>query len=77
MVVVPNYALAPQVTLETIALQVARAVAWTWRNASLYGGDPSRIVAEGRGEADPLSDNATPEHRDENRRIEIVLNRAR
>jgi arylformamidase len=47
MVVVPNYALAPQVTLETITLQVARAVAWTWRNAALYGGDPSRIVVSG------------------------------
>jgi arylformamidase len=47
MVVVPNYALAPKVTLETITLQVARAVAWTWRNAALYGGDPQRIVVSG------------------------------
>jgi type VI secretion system protein ImpK len=38
-------------------------------------GDPSRITAEGRGEADPLNNNATPEQREENRRIEIVLHR--
>jgi type VI secretion system protein ImpK len=38
-------------------------------------GDPSRITAEGRGEADPLNKNATPEEREENRRIEIVLHR--
>jgi type VI secretion system protein ImpK len=38
-------------------------------------GDPSHITAEGRGEADPLTKNATPEEREENRRIEIVLHR--
>jgi type VI secretion system protein ImpK len=38
-------------------------------------GDPARVTAEGRGEADPLNDNATPEEREENRRIEIVLHR--
>jgi type VI secretion system protein ImpK len=38
-------------------------------------GDPSRITAEGRGEADPLNKNSTPEEREENRRIEIVLHR--
>jgi arylformamidase len=47
LVVVPNYALAPTVTVETITLQVARAVAWTWRHAALYGGDPARIVVAG------------------------------
>ncbi len=47
MVVVPNYALAPAVTVESIALQVARAVAWTWRHAPLYGGDRARIVVAG------------------------------
>jgi type VI secretion system protein ImpK len=36
-------------------------------------GDPSRLAAEGRGEADPLNANATPEQRAENRRIEIEL----
>jgi type VI secretion system protein ImpK len=38
-------------------------------------GDASRITAEGRGEADPLNRNATPEEREENRRIEIILHR--
>ncbi len=38
-------------------------------------GDPERIAAEGRGEADPLNRNATPAERAENRRIEIVLHR--
>ncbi|HEY3912430.1 MAG TPA: type IVB secretion system protein IcmH/DotU [Stellaceae bacterium] len=38
-------------------------------------GDPSRISAEGRGEADPLNANATPDERNDNRRIEIVLRR--
>ena len=38
-------------------------------------GDPSRVAAEGRGEGDPVASNATPEGRDENRRIEVVLRR--
>jgi type VI secretion system protein ImpK len=38
-------------------------------------GDASRLAAEGRGEADPIAPNATPEGREENRRIEIVLHR--
>jgi arylformamidase len=46
-VVVPNYALCPSVTMETIALQMARAVAWTWRHARSFGGDPGRIVVAG------------------------------
>lgn len=46
-VVVPNYALAPAVTIPQITLQVARAVAWTWHNAQRFGGDPGRIVVAG------------------------------
>jgi type VI secretion system protein ImpK len=38
-------------------------------------GDPQRIRAEGRADADPVAPNATPEGRDENRRIEVVLRR--
>jgi type VI secretion system protein ImpK len=38
-------------------------------------GDPGRISAEGRGESDPLNRNSTPEEREENRRIEIILHR--
>jgi type VI secretion system protein ImpK len=38
-------------------------------------GDSARLAAEGRGESDPIATNATPEGREENRRIEIVLHR--
>ena len=47
LVVVPNYALCPAVPIETIALQMTRALAWTQRNAARFGGDPSRIVVAG------------------------------
>jgi arylformamidase len=52
MVVVPNYALCPgtpaqPVSIETIALQMVRALAWVYRNAALYGGRPGRIVVAG------------------------------
>ena len=47
LVVVPNYALAPAVTLEHITLQMVEALAWVWRHAAEYGGDPSRIVVAG------------------------------
>jgi len=46
-VVVPNYALCPAVTVETIALQMVRALAWTWRHAAEFGGDASRIAVAG------------------------------
>jgi arylformamidase len=47
LVVVPNYALCPAVTIEQITMQMVRAVAWTYRHAALYGGDPERIVVAG------------------------------
>ncbi|MEO7156947.1 MAG: alpha/beta hydrolase [Vicinamibacterales bacterium] len=47
MVVVPNYALCPTVTIDVIALQMVRALEWVWRHAALYGGDPERIVVAG------------------------------
>lgn len=37
--------------------------------------DPSRLEAEGRGEEEPIADNATPEGRAMNRRVEIWLPR--
>lgn len=36
-------------------------------------GNASRVVTQGMGAADPVSDNATPAGRGQNRRIEIVL----
>lgn len=38
--------------------------------------DPSRISVEGRADADPIASNATPQGREQNRRIEVVLHRA-
>jgi type VI secretion system protein ImpK len=38
-------------------------------------GDPTRVKAEGRADADPIGNNATADGRDENRRIEVVLQR--
>lgn len=47
MVVVPNYALCPAVSIEHIALQMAAALAWTVRHAAAHGGDPRRIALVG------------------------------
>jgi len=47
MVVTPNYALCPGVTIEHIVLQIVRSLAWVWRHAGEHGGDPSRIVVAG------------------------------
>jgi type VI secretion system protein ImpK len=38
-------------------------------------GDPARITSEGRADSEPLAPNATPEGREQNRRIEVVLRR--
>jgi arylformamidase len=47
LVAMPNYALCPAVGIEHIALQMTRALAWVFRHAALYGGDPGRIVVAG------------------------------
>ena len=46
-VVMPNYALCPAVSIEHIALQMTQALAWVWRHAAGFGGDPARIVVAG------------------------------
>ena len=46
-VVVPNYALCPAVSIPDIALQMVKALAWTWRHVAEYGGDPHRITVVG------------------------------
>lgn len=38
--------------------------------------DPSRLRPEGRGALDPIADNATPEGRARNRRVDILIQRA-
>lgn len=47
LVVVPNYDLCPRVTIESIALQCTRALAWTWQHVGEYGGDRRRIAVVG------------------------------
>jgi arylformamidase len=47
LVVVPNYALCPSVSIEHITLQMVRSLAWVYRNVAAYGGDPRRIVVAG------------------------------
>ncbi|MDO9357694.1 MAG: alpha/beta hydrolase [Polaromonas sp.] len=46
-VVLPNYDLCPAVTIPDIALQMVRALDWTWRNAASFGGNPERITVIG------------------------------
>ena len=56
--------------------QLSQARAEAARAILAHGiGDPGRLSAEGRGEADPIASNATAQGREENRRIEIVLHR--
>jgi arylformamidase len=47
LVVVPNYALCPAVSIEDITWQMLRALEWTWRNAAAHGGDRQRIAVAG------------------------------
>lgn len=59
-VVLPNYALCPgteaaPVTIPAIALQMVRALAWTWRHVAAYGGDPARITVAGHSAGGHLS----------------------
>lgn len=46
-VVIPNYDLCPAVTIPEIVMQTVRALAWTYRNAVRFGGDPNRITVIG------------------------------
>jgi len=46
-VFIPNYALCPAVTIPEITLQMVKALAWVYRNARKFGGDPSRIYVVG------------------------------
>lgn len=46
-VVLPNYALAPAVSVEHIVLQLVRCIAWIWREAPTLGVDRRRIALAG------------------------------
>ena len=45
--VVPNYNLCPTVGIDTIAVQMAQALAWTHRHFAKLAGKPPRIVVAG------------------------------
>lgn len=45
--VIVNYALVPAVAIDELIRQCRAAVAWAWRNASSFGGDPERIFVSG------------------------------
>lgn len=55
-------------------LSVARAQAVAALLAPLVG-DPSRIAVEGKGEDEPIADNALPEGRARNRRVDVMIRR--
>jgi arylformamidase len=42
-----NYSLAPNVSLDEIVRQTRAALAWTYKNAATFGGDPRRIFIGG------------------------------
>lgn len=46
-VVLNNYDLCPNVTMDEITRQNRAALAWIWKNASSFGGDPGRIHVTG------------------------------
>jgi arylformamidase len=46
-VVVINYALVPTVDMTELVRQCRAAVAWVYRNATTFGGDPGRIFVSG------------------------------
>lgn len=45
--VIANYDLCPAVTLDGTVASALRAIAWTWRHARDYGGDPDRLTLSG------------------------------
>ena len=47
LVMLPDYTLCPAVSIEHIVRQMVQALAWVYRHASTYGGDPERIVVAG------------------------------
>lgn len=47
VVVIPNYALCPAVTVSTITAQMQQAVLWTLRHIAQHGGNPARLTVAG------------------------------
>jgi arylformamidase len=44
---IANYDLCPTVTLDGTVASALRAIAWAWRHARAYGGDPDRLSLSG------------------------------
>jgi len=55
LVLVPGQGRGAGRRIEQVALQLTEAVAWAWRHAAEYGGDPSRIVLLGHGSGGHLA----------------------
>jgi acetyl esterase/lipase len=47
LVILPDYRLVPEVHFPVFVQDSAAAIAWAWRNAARFGGDPNRIVTAG------------------------------
>lgn len=54
-VVTVNFALVPEVRLEEQVRQAAAAIAWTYKNASSFGGDPERVFVMGHSSGGHLA----------------------
>ncbi|MGE5538692.1 MAG: alpha/beta hydrolase [Gemmatimonas sp.] len=54
-VVTVNFALVPEVRLEEQVRQAAAAVAWTYKNAQTFGGDPERVFVTGHSSGGHLT----------------------
>lgn len=55
-------------------LSAERAISVVRILANTYNINPTRLTAAGKGEFSPVASNATPEGRERNRRVEIILN---
>ncbi|PZP36740.1 MAG: esterase [Roseateles depolymerans] len=55
LVVLPEREHGPAASLERGAVQCAEAVAWAWRHAADFGGDPARIVVAGHSSGGHLA----------------------
>lgn len=60
--VVLNYDLAPRVRVREICLQIVQALAWVWRHASQWGGNPDRIHVVGHSAGGHLAAMALSAH---------------
>jgi chemotaxis protein MotB len=54
-------------------LSAVRAAMVTRAMTELYGMQPEKISAVGFGEFRPVADNLTPENREKNRRVELLI----